>query len=155
MTTTNTTTTRIQEIIDTWNRLGFKTQQVTFKPEWANETGYFNNAVKDYRINDEISDDTLIWSVDDHGRYLLIAPTLVGNVVVFDRYARGQKGIVTANVPDALRKVMPTSGWSEDDLHHWFGCSPNLPGLWVEEFCKSMSVHLLRQARTAEKANEQ
>lgn len=157
MTTANTQVklTRVQEIIATWNRLGFKIHQIPFNPEWENETGYFNNAVKDYGINKEIPDEALIWSVDGHGRHLLIAPTIVGNVVVFDRYAHGQRDIVASNVPDALRKVMPSNDWSNDDLHHWFGCPPNLPGLWVEEFCKNMNVHLLRQSRTAEKANEQ
>lgn len=157
MTTVNTEvkTTRIQAVIESWKELGFKTQHVTYKPEWANETGYFNHAVKDYDLNKEISDDTLIWSVDQHGRHLIIAPTLIGNVVVFDRYMHGQRDIVVANVPDALRAVMPSSNWSKDDLDHWFSVPMQLPGLWVESFCKSMSVHLLRQARTAEKANEQ
>ena len=67
---------------------------VEFKTSWANGTGYLDNAVHDKEIN-EISK-----SVDPHGRRIIVIPTMVGNVVVFERFTNGD--IIVSNAPRAL-----------------------------------------------------
>ena len=66
---------------------------VEFNPSWKNGTGYLDNAVHDKSI--EVASTT----IDDFGRKVIIVPTPVGNVVVFERFSGGDRGIIVSNAP--------------------------------------------------------
>lgn len=148
-TTTNAVESKLVELLARWKELNFATQEIPFNPEWANQTGYFDHAVKDYALADVATTGTLLWSIDPLGRIILIAPTMVGNVVVFDRYANDPRSVVVSNRPDVLRPALPSSAWSRDDLDYWFGCPSQLPGEFVKAMAHSISVHQKRIAHAA------
>ena len=66
---------------------------IPFNPAWKNRTGYLDNAVHDKSIT--ITSTT----IDDFGRKVIIVPTTVGNVVVFERFSGGDRGIIVSNAP--------------------------------------------------------
>lgn len=126
------TQSKVLEIVNRWVRLGYPIKLIPFNPEWKNTTGYFDHAVKDRSLFKDVSPDTLLWCTDEHSRTLLIAFTQVGNVVIFDRYSHGDKGIVVSNNPAALRPALPSSNWSQDELDHWFSYQTALPHHFVD-----------------------
>lgn len=72
---------------------------VEFNPSWKNGTGYLDNAVHDKSI--EVASTT----IDDIGRKVIIVPTPVGNVVVFERHSNGSSPVVVSNAPLAIEKL--------------------------------------------------
>ena len=96
---------------------------VEFKETWKNGTGYFDNAVFDKEIN-EISKST-----DAHGRRIIIIPTMVGNVVVFERYKGGD--VIVSNAPRALEAfaygLELGTALSPDALDFYFGSEWGVP----------------------------
>ena len=72
---------------------------VEFNPSWKNNTGYLDNAVHDKNIVE------ICKTIDDKGRKMIIIPTPVGNVVVFERYTNGENGVVVSNAPLAIEKL--------------------------------------------------
>jgi hypothetical protein len=144
---------KIVEILTQWKECNFPLKEVEYRPEWENSTGYFDHAVTDHSLAQQIPEGTLGWSRDPHGRVLLIAPTLLGNVVVFDRYAAGPNWVVVSNVPTALRPVLPHGQWGQDQLDHWFCVPSQLPYAFVNGMVHSISVHQKRLAKQ-EASNE-
>ena len=92
---------------------------VEFNSEWKNGTGYFDNAVHDKSIVESCK------TVDDKGRKMIIIPTTVGNVVVFERYTNGSSSVVVSNAPLAIEKLaigLDLSGsLGEDALTFYLG----------------------------------
>lgn len=123
---------KVLEIINRWVRLGYPIKQVPFNPEWANSTGYYDHVVTDRSLFKDIDTNTLLWCVDEHARALLITHTQVGNLVIFDRTTNGYNGIVVSNCPDVLRRLLPSSNWSKDDLDHWFSYPDALPKHFID-----------------------
>lgn len=72
---------------------------IPFNPAWKNSTGYLDNAVHDKSI--EVASTT----IDDIGRKVIIVPTPVGNVVVFERHSNGSSPVVVSNAPLAIEKL--------------------------------------------------
>lgn len=72
---------------------------IPFNPGWKNGTGYLDNAVHDKSI--KVTSTT----IDDIGRKVIIVPTPVGNVVVFERHSNGSSPVVVSNAPLAIEKL--------------------------------------------------
>lgn len=85
---------------------------IPFNPAWKNSTGYLDNAVHDKSIT------TTSTTIDDFGRKVVIVPTPVGNVVVFERHSNGSSSVVVSNAPLAIEKLafgLDLSGSLGDD----------------------------------------
>lgn len=68
-----------------------RTTTVAFNPEWANGTGYFDNATRDASL----PTDRLLKAVEPNGRRLLLIPMAAGgHLVLFDRYSDRQDCLV-------------------------------------------------------------
>ena len=77
---------------------GAVAKEVEYKESWANGTGYLDNAVHDRDV------EVISKSVCPKGRKIIIIPTLVGNVVVFQRYANDD--IIVSNEPPSIQKLV-------------------------------------------------
>ena len=105
---------------------------VEFKTSWANGTGYMDNAVHDKEIN-EISK-----SIDTHGRRMILIPTLLGNVVIFERYTNSD--VIVSNEPLAIKKLVAgldvNTSLGEQELEFYLGTEWGVPhiGERLEEF---------------------
>lgn len=73
--------------------------EVVFNPSWKNGTGYLDNAVHDLQITE------ICKTVDNANRKVVIIPTPVGNVVLFERFTDGDRGIIVSNAPRAIEKL--------------------------------------------------
>ena len=72
--------------------------EVVFNPSWKNGTGYLDNAVHDLQITE------ICKTVDNANRKVIIIPTPVGNVVLFERFTNGDRGIIVSNAPRAIER---------------------------------------------------
>jgi len=93
---------------------------VPFNPAWNNGTGYYNGAVsgEDAPL---IPPGEIVKSVSPapNNRRILIVGTLLGNVVVFERYTDGDKSIIVMNTTrtfSSTNLVRSTGAVSLDDL---------------------------------------
>lgn len=84
-------------------------EEITFKPEWANGTGYFDHVVKGEHAPSLTAGETKT-CVDGFGRRLVLVGTAVGNVVVFQRFKPGDTGVVTFNAPMSLEQLLGFNG---------------------------------------------
>ena len=105
---------------------------VAFKESWKNGTGYFDNAVFDREIN------VISKSVDPNGRRMVLIPTMVGNVVVFERYLDGD--VIVSNEPLSIKKLVAgldvNTSLGEQELEFYLGTEWGVPhiGERIEEF---------------------
>lgn len=95
-------------ILETLTNMTAGWDEITFNPEWSNGTGYFDGAVT-------ASIEAPSKSSDQHGRKIFIIPTLVGNVIVFQRYA-GDEDVFASNKPSCLNGVIPSGAWKSDNI---------------------------------------
>lgn len=128
---------------------------VEFKQSWSNGTGYYDNAVHDFEIT-EISKTT-----DPKNRKMILVPTPVGNVVVFERYTDGAHGIIVSNAPLAIEKMaygldLGTS-LGEEELAFYLGDASGAPhiGERLGDFLNHVEFKkLYREQQAARKAAE-
>ena len=80
-------------------------KSIPFMSTWANGTGYFDNAVKGKNAP-VIEAGTIVKSVDNFGRKIIIIGTRVGNVVIFERYTDPASTIVVSNEPKAINAIL-------------------------------------------------
>ena len=73
---------------------------IEFNSEWKNGTGYLDGAV-----TEEIT--ATCKSIDDHGRKVIMIPTGIGNIVLFERFKEGQYGIIVYNCPQTVEAILP------------------------------------------------
>ena len=73
--------------------------EVVFNPSWKNGTGYLDNAVHDLQITE------ICKTVDNAHRKIIVIPTAIGNVVVFERFTDGDRGIIVSNAPRAIERL--------------------------------------------------
>ena len=105
---------------------------VAFKESWKNGTGYFDNAVFDREIN------VISKSVDPNGRRMVLIPTMVGVVVVFERYLDGD--VIVSNEPLSIKKLVAgldvNTSLGEQELEFYLGTEWGIPhiGERIEEF---------------------
>lgn len=71
---------------------------IEFNAKWANGTGYYDNAVRDLQITE------ICKTVDNANRKIIVIPTAIGNVVVFERFTNGDRGIIVSNAPRAIER---------------------------------------------------
>ena len=100
---------------------------VEFNPSWKNSTGYLNNAVHDKSIT------TTSKTIDDFGRKVIIVPTPVGNVVVFERHSNGSSSVVVSNAPCAIEELAfgldLSGGLGDDALAFYLGDEWDTPNI--------------------------
>lgn len=102
-------------------------ETVPFNPKWANGTGYYDHAVKGEEAPAlQPGDIVKTMSEGDNRRRIVIIGTPMGNLVMFDRYTDGARGIVVKNAPEDLCKLVGglSSNLSEDTIDHLVG------GMW-------------------------
>ena len=105
---------------------------VAFKESWKNGTGYFDNAVFDREIN------VISKSVDPNGRRMVLIPTMVGVVVVFERYPDGD--VIVSNEPLSIKKLVAgldvNTSLGEQELEFYLGTEWGIPhiGERLEDF---------------------
>ena len=95
---------------------------IEFNEAWSNGTGYFDNAVygDDAPI---VKSGTIVKSVTPGNRRILIVGTLLGNVVVFDRYADNAQGVFVYNTTSAVERacMIRNKSLDEEDLINILG----------------------------------
>lgn len=82
------------------------TPRVEFDPEWGNGTGYFDGATEV-----AFNDTAVRHFIDNADRIGLIIPTRAGNVVMFQRFTGGDKGVVVANTHRKLNGICRMLGF--------------------------------------------
>lgn len=80
-----------------FNRINYA---IEFNPSWKNGTGYLDGAV-----TEEIT--ATCKSIDDHGRKVILIPTGIGNIVLFERYKGGESGVIVCNCPRTVKVILP------------------------------------------------
>jgi hypothetical protein len=93
---------------------------MTFDPQWANGTGYFDHATKAL-----VEPGKVARSVDENGRKIVLFGTEIGALVVFERYSSPESRIVY-NAPRGWGIVHPLSMSS---------------GTLDEEMLSTLSIH--------------
>jgi hypothetical protein len=128
-----------------------KVVQIEFKPQWRNGTGYFDGAVHEELVGEF---GTVYTCTDEESRrVLLICKTQFGNVVIFQRYSDGDKGVVTGNFSTRLKAFLPSGAWSANDVEHWFAPWSTNIGETVEYLRKCFELDQ-KKADAASKAVE-
>lgn len=129
--------------------------EVEFKQSWSNGTGYYDNAVHDFEILE------ICKTTDPKGRKMIIVPTPVGNVTVFERFTDGAHGIIVSNAPLAIEKMaygldLGTS-LGDEELAFYLGDATGAPhiGERLGDFLKHVEFKkLYREQQAARKAAE-
>lgn len=85
-----------------------------------NGTGYLDGLVK-RALGHPAGTILRAWTGDTNNRRVLILVTALGNVVFFERYTGGDRGIVVSNAPDALRHFVPSGAATADNIAMVFG----------------------------------
>lgn len=92
------------------------TKELPFDRAWSNGTGYFDHAVKGEHAP-KLGIGEIVKSVSPGGRRVMMVGTRLGNIVVFDRFAKqgeGQpdahKAVFVRNAPKAVER----GGWYAD-----------------------------------------
>lgn len=99
--------------------------EVPFNPQWANGTGYLDNAVTDNNIQFDVNGYAK--SSDEQGRKIVLVKTRLGNVAVFQRYAGDDEKVVVTNMPCAVSKMLLVHGsLSGDQVESLIG-TPKYP----------------------------
>lgn len=106
------------------------------------QTGYFEKLVKK-DLGHAVGTVLRAWTGDTNARRVLILVTQVGNVVMFERYTDGDKGIIVSNAPQELNTFVPSGSASADTVGLVFGWigSPNLA-----EAMDRVVTHVMKRA---------
>lgn len=106
-----------------------RSEQLEYNPNWANGTGYFNQAVRGEHAP-SLEPGTMKWFVDNIGRKAILVGTFFGNVVIFKRYREDENKVYVMNVPFAVKDIISqtTGAVTEDTMFYLIGteCSPNI-----------------------------
>jgi hypothetical protein len=96
--------------------------EIAYDPAWANDTGYFDYAVKGENAP-VLENGQVVKSVDEQGRKILIVGFALGNIVVFERRVQkeGDVAIYVINRPRTLSRLLPDGALSNDELCWIFG----------------------------------
>jgi len=108
-----------KSVFDFWFNFE-QTIEVPFNPAWKNHTGYLDFAVRGKNaLKADLSSRNYAKIIgerfkftDDQNRRGIIVTTPVGNIVVFERYNNGDRGIFVMNSSDGFRMfyLFPTTG---------------------------------------------
>ena len=100
----------MSETIQLFNEVFDKvTTEVEYDAAWENGTGYLDHAVSG-EYAPILPDGMIAKTVDPAGRKILIVPTRLGNVVLFERYTnKGEDAVYVVNRPKELKKFIPAS----------------------------------------------
>lgn len=82
----------------------------------CNGTGYYDHLVK-RDLGHPVGTVLRAMSPGENNRRILVVVTPVGNVVVFERYSAGARGVLVSNLPDELRGLVGSAPVSEDDFN--------------------------------------
>ena len=82
------------------------TPRVEFDPEWANGTGYYDGAT-----GVPFEGTAVRHFIDQADRVGLILPTKAGNLIMFQRFTNGDKGVVVANYHRNLNGICRMLGF--------------------------------------------
>lgn len=75
-----------------------KAAEIEFNQNWANSTGYYDNAVSgEHAPKLEIGQVVKATSPMPNNRRILIVGTPLGNFVAFERYSGGDNGVIVYN----------------------------------------------------------
>lgn len=79
---------------------------IPYTHDWDNGTGYL-----DYAVKAKLETENKAKTEDEFGRKIILIPTELGNIVVFERYAPSHgPRILVANAHDLIRKVAGLDG---------------------------------------------
>lgn len=68
---------------------------------WENGAGYLDGGIDDHTIPDNIQ----VIGLARDNRLVHVTNTPTGNVILFDRYANGDSGVVVANMPSHITRM--------------------------------------------------
>lgn len=99
-------------------------QQIPFNPNWESQCGYFNHAVEGPHAP-KIQTGQIVKSItpSPRCRRILFLGTLLGNVVIFDRFNEGKRGTILVSCSTVVAQLVPALGseLSEDSIRHLLG----------------------------------
>lgn len=99
--------------------------EVEYDAAWENGTGYLDHAVSGEHAP-ILPDGMIAKTVDPAGRKILIVPTRLGNVVLFERYTnKGEDAVYVVNRPEELKKFIPASRVTYDTMNIILGDGMN------------------------------
>lgn len=96
---------------DIFNIVASTAIPVEFNANWSNGTGYLNGIVTDTTLSSLHPAGSVLGTTCPHGRPILIIPTAVGNVAVFQRYS-DRTDVLVSNLPEGIRKLYPDTAHS-------------------------------------------
>jgi hypothetical protein len=104
---------------------------VDFDAAWANNTGYYDNAVKLVKL----AEGQRAKSTSDNGRRMILVGTAFGTCVAFERYTQNTDSsfVIVSNVPQPLNKIIRSGQMDEGVFMNMFGYdSMNIGNLVAE-----------------------
>src|SRR5690606_14628710 len=112
---------------------------VQFQDSWKNNTGYLDGLIN---ADLDLKSGSVVKTVDDYNRKVIIVGTELGNVVVFERYTRANDAesvVVVHNAPDHLRTLIPHGAMSEETFNMVVGYigNPNI-GQTIDRLVKGV-----------------
>jgi len=109
----NTTTIHFSDIFD---RLVNAGKAVEFNTAWANGTGYFDHVVcNEHAPKLEAGDMICFIDASERRGIILGLPKGLGNIVVFERFTRGENGVLTFNSLNKISKSFGFQGKLSDE----------------------------------------
>ncbi len=123
---------------DVFNIVASTAIPVEFNTNWSNGTGYLNGIVTDTTLSSLHPVGSVLGTTCPAGRAILIVPTAVGNVAVFQRYS-DRTDVLVCNMPEGIRKLYPDtahSALSLEDVQLLLG----LPRLEGSNYCSLMNI---------------
>lgn len=102
-------------------------REIEFKPTWGNGTGYFDGAVRDPQLREQVAVGEVVKTSDEYNRKILIVGTHKGLVVVFPRYNDTLDPIVF-NMPYEIKQAagIGSATLTLHDLHLLLGTDHDL-----------------------------
>jgi len=118
------------------------TTEIPYDPAWNNNTGYFDNAVEG--PNAVILEPTMeAKSTTDNNRKLIFIGTVLGTIVVFQRYS-GRSDVIVTNQTKALHStyLIPFGSIDYDTLVNVVGNGYSVEsnvGYWINNIAQTLS----------------
>lgn len=80
------------------------TNEVTFNPNWANGTGYYDGAIKgEHAVT--LAPGEMAKCMSNNERKMIFVGTRFGTFVIFERFSGGENGVHVMNMPTKLSQL--------------------------------------------------
>ena len=120
--------------------------EVTFNANWSNGCGYYPNAIRgEHGV--KLVPGELAKSTATNNRKMIFVGTRLGTLVVFERFANGEKGVYVLNAPHKLNKLRlysTSGGLNEADMTRIIGTKwdhkPTNIGTMIEAIIEAVNT---------------